>query len=532
MQSRTWLAVALACLVWFTYMRWFAPPMPEHTAQTQTAPGQAAPATLDQGSGVPVAGSVPTSPFDVDLALPATASIDTKNLHIALSDRGGKIASVEVLDYTATLQKDSPHIASLNATTMVQSLGTFFSEPALAQLGTGAYTRTQAGAQTVFHKDVGDVRVTKSYQSADGNYFLDHLVTLRFPAAGRRDWGFLLMPVGGEGLVYKADHPQDAWEAVAYQNEKIARKTLEALEPGPQVHQGDTKWVAFGNRYFTNVLVNESSINPDVVFDKSGAFSGVYMKFPLVLKEGQQEMVFKFRIFSGPKEYSELAKVPGLRQLIDYGFFSFFAFPLLEVLRFFNTFLHNFGWSIILLTLLVRILFYPLSLKSYKSMKAMQKLQPQLNALKEKYKDDTAKFGQEQMALFRQHKVNPAGGCLPLLMQFPVFVALYAVLQNSIELFHAPFFGWIQDLSSKDPFYVFPVLMGVSMFAQQKMTPVAGMDPMQQKILLLMPVIFSFMMLNLPSGLTIYIFVSTLLGIVQQLLMNREPGKAKALPAT
>ncbi len=125
------------------------------------------------------------------------------------------------------------------------------------------------------------------------------------------------------------------------------------------------------------------------------------------------------------------------------------------------------------------------------------------------------------MALFRQHKVNPAGGCLPILVQLPVFIALYAVLQNSIELFHAPLFGWVTDLSSKDPFYVFPVLMGISMFVQQKMTPAAGMDPMQQKILLLMPVIFSFVMLNLPAGLTMYIFVSTLLGILQQVLMNR-----------
>jgi YidC/Oxa1 family membrane protein insertase len=161
-------------------------------------------------------------------------------------------------------------------------------------------------------------------------------------------------------------------------------------------------------------------------------------------------------------------------------------------------------------------------------MKAMQKLQPQINALKEKYKDDAQKFGQEQLALFRAHKVNPAGGCLPILVQLPVFIALYAVLQNSIELFHAPFFGWVQDLSAKDPYYVFPALMGVSMFVQQKMTPAAGMDPTQQKILLLMPVIFSVVMLNLPSGLTAYIFLSTLLGILQQLLMNREQGKDTA----
>jgi YidC/Oxa1 family membrane protein insertase len=147
--------------------------------------------------------------------------------------------------------------------------------------------------------------------------------------------------------------------------------------------------------------------------------------------------------------------------------------------------------------------------------------------LKEKYKDDAQRFGQEQMALFKAHKVNPAGGCLPMLVQLPVFIALYAVLGNSIELFHAPFFGWIQDLSARDPFYIFPVLMGISMFLQQRMTPAAGMDPTQQKIMHLMPVVFSFIMFNLPSGLTIYIFLSTILGVLQQYINNRE-----SVPAT
>jgi YidC/Oxa1 family membrane protein insertase len=152
----------------------------------------------------------------------------------------------------------------------------------------------------------------------------------------------------------------------------------------------------------------------------------------------------------------------------------------------------------------------------------MQKLQPQIAAIKEKYKDDVQRFNQEQMALFKTHNVNPLGGCLPMLVQMPVFFALYAVLGNSIELFHAPFFGWVHDLSAKDPLYIFPVLMGISMFIQQKMTPAAGMDPTQAKMMLLMPVVFSFIMISLPSGLTIYIFLSTLMGILQQVSMNRE----------
>ena len=195
-------------------------------------------------------------------------------------------------------------------------------------------------------------------------------------------------------------------------------------------------------------------------------------------------------------------------------------------------FVHNYGMAIILLTLLVRLLFAPLQMKSYASMKAMQKLQPQIAALKEKYKDEPQRFNQEQMALFKTNKVNPLGGCLPMLVQLPVFIALYALLGNSIELFHAPFFGWVQDLSVKDPFYVFPVLMGISMFVQQRMTPTPGMDPMQAKMMYLMPVVFTFIMLNLPSGLTIYIFLSTVLGIAQQVWMNKEKTTTTKLATT
>jgi YidC/Oxa1 family membrane protein insertase len=248
---------------------------------------------------------------------------------------------------------------------------------------------------------------------------------------------------------------------------------------------------------------------------------GAYLQYPLIFKDNQNELDLSLQFYIGPKEYTELSKVAGLKRLIDYGTFAFFAYPLLEILRFFHKYvIQNYGIAIILLTLLVRGLFYPLSVKSMRSMKEMQKLQPQIASIKEKYKDDPKKLNEEQMALFKAHKVNPAGGCLPMLVQLPVFIALYAVLGNSIELFHAPFFGWIQDLSTKDPLYIYPVLMGLSMFAQQKIAPSAGMDPAQQKIMLVMPVIFSFMMVKLPSGLTLYIFVSTVLGIVQQMALK------------
>jgi YidC/Oxa1 family membrane protein insertase len=329
-----------------------------------------------------------------------------------------------------------------------------------------------------------------------------------------------MIPVGSKEATTDTQHPLKNWEVVRYQNESLKRTPIAKIEDAEKVEQGNTAWVAFGNKYFAMAAANGGGeINPDIILTKQKDFVGAYLRYPLVLKEGQKEVTIPVRYYLGAKDYHELegARMLGL---IDYGTFAKLAYPLLWLLRAFYGVVHNYGVAIILLTVLVRLLFYPLTLKSQKSMKAMQRLQPQIASLKEKYKDEPAKMQQEQMALFKTHKVNPMGGCLPMLVQLPVFIALYAVLGNSIELFQAPFFGWIQDLSTKDPYYIYPVLMGVSMFVQQKLTPAVGMDPAQQKVMMFMPVLFSGMMINLPSGLTMYIFVSTLLGIFQQVMMK------------
>jgi YidC/Oxa1 family membrane protein insertase len=177
--------------------------------------------------------------------------------------------------------------------------------------------------------------------------------------------------------------------------------------------------------------------------------------------------------------------------------------------------------AVILLTAFVRLLVMPLYLMSYKSMNKMKVIQPQIQSLRERFKDDPTRLNQEMMTLMRSNKVNPVGGCLPMLLQFPVFIALYQVLAQSIELYQAPFGGWIHDLSLKDPYYVFPALMGVSMFVQQKITPTT-LDPVQAKVMMFMPLIFIFFMINLPSGLAIYMFVSALLGITQQFVFMRQ----------
>ena len=249
-------------------------------------------------------------------------------------------------------------------------------------------------------------------------------------------------------------------------------------------------------------------------------------------------------IFVGPKEYDRL-KAVGLEGAINFGGFpvprqwgglpmDWLGVPILLLMNWVYRHVGNYGVAIILLTVVSKVLFYPLTVKSMRSMKAMQALQPQINALRNKHKSDPQRLQRETMDLYRQHKVNPMGGCLPMVAQIPIFYALYLALSVSVELQNATFlcigqvFGlhiWICDLASHDPTYVLPILMGVTMFIQQKMTPTAG-DPRQAKMMLVMPFIFTFMFLNLPAGLVLYWTVSNVLQIAQQKFMDRPKARA------
>lgn len=279
---------------------------------------------------------------------------------------------------------------------------------------------------------------------------------------------------------------------------------------------------SLGSRYFTLAFVDASPVLPEFTADVNAAKENIFGALIHPLLPGADAMKVKFRLFAGPQAVEIMkAADPRLTDVVDFGRFSIIANPLLTALKFIYSVFHNYGVAIILLTLMVRLVVLPLNIKSYKSMKAMQALQPQMNALREKLKDKPELLNKEMMALMKTNKVNPLGGCLPTLFQLPVFFALYQVLDHSIELYKSPFVFWIQDLSLKDPFYILPVLMGVTMFIQQKITPTT-MDPAQAKVLMFMPVLFSFFMVSLPSGLTLYIFVSTLFGITQQFLFMKD----------
>jgi YidC/Oxa1 family membrane protein insertase len=274
---------------------------------------------------------------------------------------------------------------------------------------------------------------------------------------------------------------------------------------------GNVNWFAtdFNFHLFGLVLTKETPARY-----KTTEAGQMFVELPNATKEFSGDFVFS------KKNYDELISLgDNLHLSVDFGFFAILAVPTLRALQFVYRFIPNYGLAIILVTILIRLITFPLQYKSFKSMKKMQTIQPELAKIKEKYKDEPAKMQKETMDLFKKAGANPLSGCLPLLLQMPFFFAIYRVLYSSVELVGAPFYGWIHDLSIHDPFYVLPVLMALAMFAQQKMTPTTSMDPNQAKIMMFMPVIFAFIMKSLPAGLVLYIFVSTTVGILQQKLV-------------
>lgn len=238
---------------------------------------------------------------------------------------------------------------------------------------------------------------------------------------------------------------------------------------------------------------------------------------------GLSEVSTKFTSYFGPKDFDTLKNLNRqVESSVDFGWFGFVGKPLLLALKFLYSLTHNYGIAIIILTVILKILFYPLTKSSAVSMKKMQKLQPQLNAIREKNKSDPRKQQSEMMSFMSKHKINPAKGCLPIIPQIPVFIAYYNVLSQSFELRHAPFFGWIQDLSIMDPYYITPLLLGVGMFIQQKLTPNPSMDKTQAKIMMMMPLFFTFMMLSLPAGMVLYMLTNTIVSISQQHWLNKK----------
>jgi YidC/Oxa1 family membrane protein insertase len=323
----------------------------------------------------------------------------------------------------------------------------------------------------------------------------------------------------------------------------IERYSLKDISKG-KVAKGPVRWASADSKYFTWVAVPERlwSVTRASVSGESGVLFSV-ADAAATLQPGET-VRGNARVFAGPKQSDLLESVgAGLENLIDYGWFGFLAKPLVFLMKASNRVTGNYGIDIILLTILIKILFFPLSQKSMGSMRKMQELAPVLSKIKEKYKGDMNRVNQETMNLYKTYKINPLSGCLPMVAQIPVFIALYKALLVTIELRHAPFFLWIKDLSAPEylwdidvfgftlPIRLLPLLMGISMMVQQKMTPSTSMDPMQQKMMLLMPLVFTFMFWGFPAGLVVYWLVNNLLTIGHQWLYNRQADAAKTAKA-
>ncbi len=294
------------------------------------------------------------------------------------------------------------------------------------------------------------------------------------------------------------------------------------------VSQADNGWVAMVQHYFATAWIPQQGVKRDIYVEKfDNALYRVGVKQPLgTIAPGATDNV-QARLFAGPEEERMLEGIaPGLELVKDYGWVTIIAKPLFWLLEKIHGYVGNWGWAIVLLTLLIKAVFFPLSAASYKSMARMKEITPRMQALRERFKSDPQKMNAALMELYKTEKVNPFGGCLPVVIQIPVFISLYWVLLSSVEMRGAPWILWIHDLSQQDPFFILPVLMAVSMFLQTRLNPTPP-DPVQAKMMMFMPIAFSVMFFFFPAGLVLYYVVNNVLSIAQQYYITRMMGKGK-----
>ena len=401
-----------------------------------------------------------------------------------------------------------------------------------------AGVRVQTPAEITFYYRDSLIEVSRTIRIPAEGYVVDMETDVR--VQGRSvPFSVLLGPGIGE-VSSTTDQDFADPKAAYFSNRAVQRYTTEEVKEAPAQIATGVRWVALDSKFFTYLL-----LSPDRIHGGTIGYSGFVEETPdgegleraLLRVEVEMEAGASYSAFLGPKSYQVLqATDPTLSQLIDYGWFTFLVRPLLLTLNFLYRYLHNYGWAIIVLTFGINLVLAPVRYKQTASMKKMSVLQPQIKAIQDRYKrmkrtdPRQAKKNEEVMALYKEHGVNPLGGCLPLVIQMPFLFAFYRMLYSSMELRGAPFIGWIQDLSRHDPYYVTPILMGISMVVQQKMTPAAG-DPTQRKMMMALPVVFTFFFLNFSSGLVLYFLFSNLFGMMFQFLTQRWQEATAEAPA-
>ena len=557
MEKRTIIAFVLSFLVLVGWSFFFTPkqqpiqPAEEDTQEVY----QGQPQKTDQSNtSTPYITSSEQSRQETDQKIITAVSekeirVETPLYIVTFSNNSAAINSVMLKQYQQTTEPDSPPIELV---TIKDNSEDFFSTAFEGQTPSDSekilyevnadriiLTDNSAPKDLIFKGIRADgIKIEQIFRFYPNNYDIGLNITLKnssqYTVSGNIKAYLANLPPEKKGSYYSFNG-----FALLLNNELETLKTKKLDEE--KYFSGDIDWIAYEDDYFISAIIPEDMKEGGFTAKAmdSGLIKAAYIAPPIDIHP-MSGISSKFNLYMGPRDLNILTQHgKKLDKAIDYGFFDIIAKPLHYVLRFFYKHVHNYGVAIILLTVLIKIIFWPLTHKSYKSMKEMQKLQPLMAKIREKYKNDKEQMQKELMGLYKTYKVNPMGGCLPMVIQIPVFFALFRILGNSIELRHAPFFLWINDLSAPDRLFSFPfqipfmsepygipvltLLMGASMFIQQKMTPTPG-DPSQAKVMLFLPIIFTIMFINFPSGLVLYWLVNNVLSIGQQYRIKKGPG--------
>ncbi len=499
-----------------------APPSPGAAGGDETSPDSAE---------VPAVETVridPEPPF----------TIDRDNYTVQFTNVGGRIASWTLKDFNDVAGPDGKPLDMVSLPDSGKfPLSTYWVGAGPKMKESDVYEIESKGPDRIVfsRRDASGFTVRKIFEPSPLGYTVNMKVVVEAPPSTVAQ-GRLSVTNYQEKIVAKKGFFSRGFDITKYVVNLGDGKEEEPIEKAAGVsYPGNVIWAGFENLYFLSVIAPEITETTQAQAIASGGagdpVSSVITMPEKIINPGEA-VEYNFTAYFGPKaEKPLIAAGHSFDQALDFGWFTIIAKPLVRVLQFFQKYVKNWGLAIIIVTIIIKLLLLPLTHKSYKSMKAMSKLQPAMKEIREKYGEDRERLNQEMMALYKAHGVSPASGCLPMMVQLPFFIAFYRALYGTIELRHAPFMLWIQDLSAPDPYYVTPIIMGASMVLSQKMTPTTA-DPMQAKMMLLMPVVFTFFFLNLPSGLVLYWFVSNILTIAQQYYLRRDPEEPKTdLPA-
>jgi len=559
MEKRMMLAIALSIAVLVGYQHFYSPapppPPPGVAAGKDNAAAVApAPAPAAKESPAPAPASVAGGLASRTAAKGRSITVKTPLYTASVTTEGGGVSSFLLSEYKDVPGPTGKPLDILGAKKSPWSTLSLYKDEDRPPLPSPLAFSSEAPAEIALK--AGETRsVLLTWESATGvrvsREYVFHGDKYEFEARVQATNGSREPVAIRPGLeleqVYVGELAGDSYSfhgiVVGTGKSGLKRYDLKDIGKG-KIEKGPARWVAADSKYFTWILLPERewTIASASLVGETGARVAA-ADTAATLQPGDTVRAGA-RVFAGPKRSALLeATEKDLPDLIDFGWFAVVAKPLVFLMKASNRVTGNYGIDIILLTILIKILFYPLTQKSIVSMRKMQELGPIIKTLKEKYKGDTQRLNQETMNLYKTYKINPLSGCLPMVAQIPVFIALYKGLLVTIELRHAPFFLWINDLSAPEhlwtiavagytvPIRLLPLLMGVSMFIQQKMTPSAGMEPTQQKMMLFMPIIFTFMFWSFPTGLVIYWLVNNILAIGQQMIYNRKAEAAKAATA-